>query len=125
MRVFSGVVFGYLLFELLWRGMFQVTDTDPHAPGSISFEFGAVVFGLLFALLAGYLASFIGGRPHFNAAWLAGGLVALTAVAIMIAKVVAWPQMVELFFMAPAVVVGGWSYVLRRRAMAAGQGDEE
>ncbi len=125
MRVFSGVVFGYLLFELLWRGVFQVTDTDPHAPASISFEFGAVICGMLFAILAGYLASFIGGRPHFIAAWIAGGLVALTAIVIMIAKVVAWPQVVQVFFMAPAVVVGGWSYVLRRRAMAAGQGDEE
>ena len=107
MRVFSGVVFGYLLFELLWRGVFQVTDTDPHAPASISFELGTVVFGLLFALLAGYIASFIGGRPHFIAAWIAGGLVALTAVAVMIAKVVAWPQVMQLFFMAPAVVNGG------------------
>ena len=120
MRVFSGVVFGYLLFELLWRGLFQVTDTDPHAPASISFELGTVVFGLLFALLAGYIASFIGGRPHFIAAWIAGGLVALTAVAVMIAKVVAWPQVMQLFFMAPAVVIGGWSYVLQRRAQAGG-----
>ena len=120
MRVFSGVVFGYLLFELLWRGVFRVTDTDPHAPASISFEFGAVICGMLFALLAGYVASFIGGRLHFNAAWIAGGLVALTAVAIMMTKVVAWPQMVQLFFMAPAVVVGGWTYVLRRRAKTDG-----
>ena len=120
MRVFSGVVFGYLLFELLWRGVFRVTDTDPHAPASISFEFGAVICGMLFALLAGYVASFIGGRPHFNAAWIAGGLVAMTAVAIMMTKVVAWPQMVQLFFMAAAVVVGGWTYVLRRRAKTDG-----
>jgi fructose-specific phosphotransferase system IIC component len=121
MRVFSGVVFGYLLFELLWRAIFQVTDTDPHAPASISFEFGAVVCGMLFALLAGYIASFIGGRPHFIAAWIAGGLIALTAIVIMIDKVVAWPQMVQLLFMSPAVVVGGWTYVLRQRAKASGQ----
>lgn len=124
MRVFSGVVFGYLLFECLWRLLFQVTDTDPHAPASIRFEFGAVVFGMLFALVAGYIAGFVGGRPHFIAAWIAGGLVALTAIAIMIDKMVAWPQMVQLFFMAPAVVVGGWTYVLRRRAKESGQGDE-
>jgi len=123
MRVFSGVVLGYLLFELLWRGLFHVTETDPHAPASISFEFGAVVCGLLFALLAGYAASFVGGRPHFIAAWVAGGLVALTAIVIMSQKVVAWPQMMELLFMAPAVVVGGWTYVLRGRAKAGGQDD--
>ena len=125
MRVFSGIVFGYLTFELLWRAIFAVTDTDPHAPSSISFEFGAIVFGMIFALLAGYIASLIGGRPHFNAAWGAGTLVALTAIATMISKVVAWPQMTQLFFMAPAVVVGGWTYVLVRKAQSGKAGDDQ
>ena len=121
MRVFSGVVFGYLLFELLWRGLFQITNTDPHVPASISFQFGAAVCGMLFALVAGYVAGFIGGRPHFNAAWIAGGVVALTAIVIMFRNMVAWPQIFELLFMAPAVVVGGWTYVLRGRARTGGQ----
>jgi fructose-specific phosphotransferase system IIC component len=117
-RVFSGVVFGYLFFELLWFELFHVTNTDPHAPASISFQLGAVIFGLLFALTAGFLASFIGGRPHFMAAWIAGGLIALTAVVIMIRYGVAWPQLMALLFMAPATVIGGWSYRLRLRAKA-------
>jgi fructose-specific phosphotransferase system IIC component len=121
MRVFSGVVLGYLLFELLWRGLFLVTDTVRHASVGISFELGVAVFGLLFALLAGYVASFIGGRPHCNAAWMAGSLVALTAIVIMFRNVVAWPQVFQLLFMAPAVVVGGSTYVLRRRDRAGGQ----
>jgi len=116
MRVFSGAVLGYLLFELLWIAIFRVTNTDPHAPASLSFELGAIVFGLLFALLTGYVASFIGGRPNFVAAWTVGALVALSAVVNMIRNGVAWPQIAALFFMAPAVVVGGWSYVLRRKA---------
>ncbi len=116
MRVFSGVVLGYLLFELLWLAIFRVTNTDRHAPASISFQLGAIVFGLLFALLAGYVASFIGGRAHFVAAKIVGALVALTAVVVMIRNGAAWPQMTALFFMAPAAVVGGWSYVLRRKA---------
>lgn len=121
MRVFSGLVLGYLLFELLWRGLFWVTDTVPHAPAGINFELGVAVFGLLFALLAGYIASFIGGRPDCVAAWVAGGLVALTAIVIMIRNVVAWPQVFQLLFMAPAVVVGGWTYVLRGRGKAGRQ----
>lgn len=116
MRVFSGVVFGYLAFELLWFGVFRVTNTDPHAPASISFEFGAIVCGLLFALSAGYLASFIGGRPHFIAAWIVGGLVAMSAIVMMIRKGPAWPQLAALLFMAPAAVLGGRSYVIGRRA---------
>ena len=118
MRVFSGIVFGYLFFELLWRLLFWVTNTDRHAPASISFEAGAVIFGLLFALSAGFLASFIGGRPHFTAAWIAGALVALTAILVMIHKGPAWPQVAALLFMSPGVVVGGYTYVLRRRTQA-------
>jgi len=115
MRVFSGIIFGYLFFELLWYAMFQVTNTDMHAPASISFQAGAVIFGLLFALAAGFLASFIGGRPHFIAAWIAGALVALTAIVVMIRKGPAWPQVVALLFMSPGIVIGGYSYALRRR----------
>jgi fructose-specific phosphotransferase system IIC component len=115
-RVFSGVVFGYLFFELLWFALFHVTNTDPHAPASISFQLGAVIFGLLFALTAGFLASFIGGRPNFIAAWIVGGLIALSAVVIMIRYGVAWPQLAALLFMAPAAIIGGWSYRLRNRA---------
>lgn len=115
MRVFSGAVLGFLLFQLLWRGVFVVTNTDLHAPASILFQAGAVIFGMLFALVSGYVASFIGGRPHFVAAWIVGALVALLAIAVMIGKGVAWPQVVALLFMAPAAVVGGWTYVLRQR----------
>ena len=121
MRVFSGVILGYLFFELLWYALFQVTNTDMHAPASISFEAGAVIFGLLFAIAAGFLASFIGGRQHCNAACVAAGLVAVTAVAVMIRKGPAWPQLAALLFMSPGMAVGGYTYVLRRRAQA---GDE-
>jgi|SRR5271166_595189 len=120
MRVFGGAVLGFLLFELLWRGIFVATNTDPHAPASISFQAGAIIFGMMFALLAGVLASFIGGRPHFVAAWIVGALIALTAIVVIFNQGIAWPQMAALLFMAPAAVVGGWSYVLRQRTKDSG-----
>jgi fructose-specific phosphotransferase system IIC component len=116
MRVFSGVILGYLLFRLLWVGLFRVTNTDPHAPASISFQLGAIVFGLMFALLAGYAASFIGGRPDFIAAWVVGALVATGALYMMAKDGISWAPGATLLFMAPAAVVGGWSYVLRARS---------
>ncbi len=124
MRVASGVILGYLLFELLWFGVFRITNTDPHAPASISFQAGAVVCGLLFALLAGYLASFIGGRPHFIAAWIVGALIAIRAIVMMIRYGAAWPQVVALLFMTPAAVIGGWSYRLGRRAKGNSENQE-
>jgi fructose-specific phosphotransferase system IIC component len=120
MRVFSGAVLGFLLFGLFWRGMFVVTNTDPHAPAGLIFEFCVIVFGLLFALLSGYLASFIGGRPHFVAAWIVGALIAVTALSVMFLQGIAWPQMASLLFMAPGAVVGGWTYVLRQRTGGGG-----
>lgn len=120
MRVFSGAVLGFLLFGLLWRGIFVVTNTDPHAPASIGFEAGAIIFGLLFALLSGFTASFIGGRPHFVAAWIVGGLIVSTSLVVMVNQGIAWPQVSALLFFAPAAVIGGWTYVLRRRATKGG-----
>jgi len=124
MRVFSGIVLGYLLFELLWRAIFQMTNTDPHAPASLSFEAGAIIFGLLFALLSGYIAAFIGGRPHYLASWVAAVLVALTAIVVMARDVVAWPQMSKLCLMSPAVVTGGWYCVMRRQDKTGSRSDE-
>jgi fructose-specific phosphotransferase system IIC component len=124
MRVFSGAVLGFLLFVALWRGIFAVTNTDLHAAASISFQAGAAIFGLMFALMAGYLAAVIGGQPHFVAAWLVGVLIALTAIVIMLAKGIAWPQGMALLFMSPAAVIGGWSYVLRRRTPPDRGGDQ-
>jgi fructose-specific phosphotransferase system IIC component len=115
MRIFSGIVLGFLMFELLWRLLFRVTNTDPYVPASISFEAFAIAFGLLFALLSGYIASFIGGRPHFTAAKVVGLLIALGAIVVMVRRGIGWPQLSALLFMAPAAVVGGYSYVLSRR----------
>lgn len=123
MRVFSGTIFGYLLFELLWMGAFRVTNTDPHAPASMWFQLGAIVFGVLMAVVAGQLATVIGGRPHFNAAWIAAGLVVLTAVYVMVKDGPSWVQVTAALIMAPFIVVGGWTYVINRRAKA-NDGDE-
>jgi uncharacterized membrane protein YedE/YeeE len=120
MRVFSGAVLGYLLFAGSAFLLFHATNTDPHAPASISFEVSAVVYGMLFALLAGYIASLIGGRPHFVAAWIVGALIAAGAIVSMIMTVVSWSQVTAVLFMAPAAVVGGWTYVLRRRTIESG-----
>jgi fructose-specific phosphotransferase system IIC component len=120
MRVFTGVIFGCLLFGLSVYMLFSVTHQDPHAPASISFEAGSILYGLLFALLSGHLASFIGGRPHFVAAWIVGVVVALAAIASMMRSGISWFQMATLLFMAPGVVVGGWSYVLGRKATESG-----
>ena len=116
MRVFSGAVLGFLLFVGLRFLLFHVTQINPHGPASISLKLGSIIFGILFALLAGYIASFIGGRPHYVAAWIVGALIAIGAIVWMVTTVAAWTQVTALLLMAPAAVVGGRAYAMRRRA---------
>ena len=116
MRVFSGAVLGFLLFVGLRLLLFQITQINPHAPASISFQLGTIVFGILFGALAGYIASFIGGRPNYIAAWIVGALIAIGSIIWMAMTAVAWMQVTALLLMAPAAVVGGRAYAIRRRS---------
>ena len=120
MRVFSGAVLGFLLFAGLRFLLLEITQINPHGPASISFQLVSIVFGILFALLSGYIASFIGGRPDFVAAWIVGALIAIGAIVWMAMTVIAWNQVTALLFMAPAAVLGGRAYAIRRRARDTG-----
>ena len=115
MRVFTGVILGYLVFAGSAFLLFRITGHNPHVRASISFEIATIAYGMLFAWLAGYIASFIGGRPDAIAAWILGAVIAVGAVISMIMTVVSWSQVTALLFMAPMAVVGGWTYVLRTR----------
>ena len=84
-------------------------------PASISFEIGSIVYGILFALLAGYVASFIGGRPDALAARIVAAVMVLVAVVSMAMTGISWSPMSAMLFMAPAAALGGWLYVLRTR----------
>lgn len=116
MRVFTGGVLGYLLFAIPTYLLFRLRNTDLRAPASISFEIWAVIFGMLLALLAGYIASLAGGRRHLVAAWIVGALIAIAAIVPIIFFGVVWWHVAMVIFMAPAAVLGGWAYMLRRRA---------
>ena len=115
MRVFTGVVLGYMVFAGSAFLLFRVTGHNPHVRASISFEISCVVYGMLFAWLAGYIAGFIGGRPDAMAAWIVGAVIALGAIVSMVTTVVSWSQITALLFMAPMAVAGGGTYVLRTR----------
>ncbi len=115
MRVVSGVILGYLVFGLSAFALFRITHHDPHAPASISFEVCAIVYGILFAILAGYIASFIGGRLDMLAARVVAIVLAVVAIASMIASGIAWSQLAAVVLMAPAVLIGGWWYVICSR----------
>ncbi len=117
MRVVSGVILGYLVFGLSAFALFRITHHDPHAPASIAFEICSILYGVLFAILAGYIASFIGGRRDMLAARIVAVIVAAGAIASMFAAGINWSPVAAVLLMAPSVLIGGWWYVSRSRAM--------
>ncbi len=80
LRVISGVIIGYLVFALSAMALFRVTHHNPHAPASISFEASTVIYGIVFALLAGYIARFIAGKQNAMAVNLVALVMAVVAI---------------------------------------------
>ena len=115
MRVIIGVIVGYLVFALPSYALFRVTHHDPHAPASITFEICVIVYGILFAFAAGYIASFIGGRYNLLSAAIVAGIVALVALASVVSMGISWSPLAAVVFMTPAVLGGGWYYGQRRK----------
>jgi len=64
LRVIAGIIVGYLIFVVPSYLLLRLTRVDPHAPISLAFEFTAVILGMIFALLAGYLVTVI--APEHN-----------------------------------------------------------
>ena len=110
-RSVLAVLIGYLLFAASAAVLFRVTGQEPHAPASLLFMLGSVLYGVVFAALGGYLAArFAPRRPELHAAAVAG-LIALGAAASLVARPgagSAWSHLAALLLMAPAAWLGGY-----------------
>src|SRR6516225_2323470 len=61
-RTIAGIIVGYLIFAVPSYLLFRLTHVDPHAPASSVFEAIAILYGIVFALLGGYLGTAIGQK---------------------------------------------------------------
>jgi len=105
------VFVGYAVFAGSGVALFQLSGQDPHGEASAPFMVGAVVYGMAFALLGGYISGWIAGRRPF----LHGGIVAviltlLASVSLFatLGKGVIWSQLAAITLMAPSAALGGW-----------------
>lgn len=110
-RSVLGVIVGYMIFAFSGFVLFQVSGQPPHGEASVPFMIGAVVYGLSFALLGGYIAGLIAGRRPLAHGIAVGVILAAGAGVSLIATIghgVIWSQVCALTLMAPAAVLGGW-----------------
>jgi len=114
LRTVAGIVVGYLIFAVPSFLLFRVTGHDPHAPATLGFEVVVVVWGMLFALLGGYVGTAIAGRRDLYAAWYVAAIMIVMASWSLLATGYSWSPVAALICMAPAVLAGGWLRLRRQ-----------
>jgi hypothetical protein len=107
-RSIASVAAGYLVFAASAALLFQISGQDPHAPSTAGFKIGSMIWGIVFALIAGWLTARIAvHRPATHASVLAG-LIALGAlISLLLSGGAIWSQVAALVLMAPAAWAGG------------------
>jgi hypothetical protein len=115
MRTIGGIIIGYLIFAFSALVLFRVTHHNPHAPATPSFEITAIAYGIFFAFLAGYWGNMIAGRSDFVVPGSIAVIVAVGAIVSMAFKGISWSPLSGLILMTPAVLVGGFTYLKRRK----------
>jgi hypothetical protein len=108
-RSVAAVVAGYVVFAASAALLFQLSGVDPHAPSSATFKIGSIIWGVVFALVAGWLTARVAARrPGTHAAILAALIAAGALISLLASSSEAtWSQLAALLFMSPAAWLGG------------------
>jgi hypothetical protein len=118
LRHAAAVLAGYLVFALLAVALFALSHRDPHVAQDWAFTLFSIAYGVISAVLAGYLAAAIGGaHPVSHARTLAIAIAAVAIVSLLARPGggAIWSQLLAIVVFAPAAILGGWLRGLKRR----------
>ena len=120
LRGVLAIIVGYLVFAGSGVAFFTLSRHDPHVSAPPTFLVLSVLYGIAFALLAGYLTALIGKVADLRYVLLLAAVIATGALVSLLARPGAgaiWSQVSALLLMAPASLVGGHLRLqqLRRR----------
>ena len=110
LRSIGAVAAGYLIFGASGFLLFQLSGQDPHQQAPLTFKIASIIWGCVFALVAGWLTARIApNRPATHAGILAG-LLAAVAVGLLFLRAPGqsqWTNLAALVVMAPCAWLGG------------------
>ena len=109
-RGILGIIVGYLIFAGSAVALFALSRQDPHISASPRFLVLSIVYGIFFALLAGYITALIANVNDLRYVLLLAAIMAAAALVSLLARPGAgaiWSQLSALLLMAPAALVGG------------------
>jgi len=110
-RSIVAVVVGYVVFAVSAFAFFQISGQPPHQAAPLPIMVESIAFGMVFALLGGYVAAWLAQRrPVAHGAGVAAVLAIGAAVSLLstLGKGAVWSQVAALMLMAPCAVLGGW-----------------
>lgn len=109
LRSIGAVAAGYLVFGVSAALLFQLSGQAPHAEAPLAFKIASIVWGAVFALVAGWLTARVAGRRPVTHAAIVGALIALGAIVSLAASGAdaKWSQLSALAVMAPCAWAGG------------------
>jgi peptidoglycan/LPS O-acetylase OafA/YrhL len=113
------VLIGYLVFGVSAVVLFQIAGVDPRQEPEIGFRIWSTVYGMFFAVLAGYVAARTAGKKEIKHSVAVACVMAVIATVSLIGQPghgSLWSQIAVLGSMVPAAIVGG---VLRTRQLRA------
>ena len=120
-RSILAVAVGYLVFAVSAFAFFQVSGQPPHQAAPLPIMVESIAFGMIFALLGGYIAAWLARRrPVAHGVGVAAVLAIGAAVSLLstLDKGAVWSQVAALVVMAPCAILGSW---LRLRQVAGAQ----
>jgi len=111
MRSLLAVLVGYLVFGISAVALFQLAHVDPHQVPGVGFMIGSTLYGVFFAIAAGYTAARMGRHKEMLHSGAVAGIIALLALVSILAQPGLpsyWSQITAIVFIAPTALVGGW-----------------
>ena len=109
LRSIGAVVAGYFVFALSAVLLFQLSGQEPHADAPLAFKIASVVWGAVFALVAGWLAAHVSVRKPATHAAIVAAVIALGALVSLAMRPsdARWSPIAALVVMAPCAWLGG------------------
>jgi len=109
LRSIGSVAAGYFIFAASAILLFQMSGRDPHAAAPLAFQAATILWGAVFALVAGWLTARIAGRQPATHAAVLAGVIALGAIVSIVTGPgdAYWSQIGAAVVMAPCAYIGG------------------
>ncbi len=115
LRKVIGVITGYAIFVVTSLALFKLSGQDPHSDATTSFIILTVIYGIVFSLLAGYIAQRIINTKSLVAIYMLSFIIAgFATFSFFKSTGNHWTQLMAIFIFAPTAILGGLFYNKRQ-----------